>query len=615
MAASRIAQPRRRSLFSSPGSSWSAVSLGGALLDTLSDPPRPDAIRFRLNMELTRGGGEGAGGPMEVRPRQGFIPLWFNGIGVPAYWGKDVDLRIQQPSEALPRLELRLVNEFTRSDGVGRLWAFGVKRVGYEWGGTGAWVLNEPGLDWRALTMPSSWQGQGFDWAYGYEVPQIAQMHDKLIYVASGTKPFAIDMHTYALEKIPSLTEGQGGLDPVTEAKVCLAHKGMILLMNLRMGGVDCPTRVLWSDINRLYFGLQDLDGVAPVTGWQDLEYGDEIVAAGELHDQIVIYTRRAIWTMRFLPTTNSLWAWRKVYDDKSGRSGLPAYRFSLVSDGRFHYYVGYDGIYRFNPLMTQPERQAWIDAASGLMFKPDSKLRINPLARNSVIGAKVPTTDEIWLSWLSADAGGWTLCLNIPKQYADYMDVGWQALGGFRAFGRNEPIPIGVLYDDNTIKHIQAGFSRYVYEITPEERLRPLLGKQVGPSGYLVLAYGFVPGAGGVSRTRLTAVRAEMGRLSGDAIGLGLRTTSAARLIDPNRQLMRLAAPAPLQFRDWGVARVYATSNDQEILTWATQEEGVYIIWELTVGHPNDTSALSGGSISLGHLLFEIAPVGVTPY
>lgn len=600
--------------------SWTPVRVGTLPLDTQSFPARLDALRWKQNLETTVTG--------ELRSRSGFIPLFYNVYSQTEYARRNVDLRSQGN---VPRGRLTCLMHAISSSGTHYLFAAASPFQSGTTIANAAWLLNASNHTWTTIQLP----GSGYQWPTKTAPPQVALHKDRIIYTNNESPPFAIRLVDGVTEEIPSLVTDQYGLDPVSRARVVLAHKGMVILMNLRMGGADVPTRILWSDINRLYFGLQDLDDIAPVTGWQDLEYSDPILAAAELQDTIIIYTQNAIWTMRFAPGPNSVWAWRKVYHDPVSRRGLLYYPHSLVSDGRFHYYIGRDGIYRYSPYYSEPERVMPATLAAGMLFHPESKIRIDPTQPDLVIGGRIANTDEIWWSWKPAAEPHqkWTFAYNTALQTADYIDHGFSALASFVRYGLTETIPIGVSAVDNTIKHLNASQARYLYRVQkPSDPidLLPQASQEGGPSNmppaetpvypvahaYSVFLRGFVPGLTLMGRTRILSVRVDVGRLIGDPVGIGFRFASATRIPEliPERFTPGQAGP-DLTWVNGNILHAHTSMSLDSLLEAPQQLEGVYLIYELSIGHPEKTHALLNSQVSLGTVWFETIAVGYAPY
>ena len=78
------------------------------------------------------------------------------------------------------------------------------------------------------------------------------------------------------------------------KAKVVIQFNGYIILMNTFEEGERMSARVRWCDLN-LPKEWREAPGLADsLAGFQDLQYGDEILAAAPMLGALYIYTRRS---------------------------------------------------------------------------------------------------------------------------------------------------------------------------------------------------------------------------------------------------------------------------------------------------------------------------------
>lgn len=222
---------------------------------------------------------------------------------------------------------------------------------------------------------------------------------------------------------------------PATKAKLVTQFNGFIILMNTFEGGERMSARIRWSDLN-LPKEWQPAPGVeSSLAGFQDLQYGDEILAAAPMLGSLYIYTRRSIWKMFVASTGDDPFAFTKVYSEPKNQTGCLAFPNTLVSTGYEHYYMGRDGIYKFSPYIPNPQREDWLHRASGVIYeKADTKIDLNYC--ESPVAEYLPEAREIWFSWPSAGQAGvnnWTLIAQIEHKTADIMDAGFTALCNFR--------------------------------------------------------------------------------------------------------------------------------------------------------------------------------------
>lgn len=573
-----------------------------APLDTATNPPSLEALRLKINCQTNIHG--------ELQTRLGWIPLWSN---TPLANNQlfNCDLHQQQPEAE--RARVCAVRPFVRPNGQRVLYAF---LQPYPHQTTipqpGIWRFEPTTGQWTPVTLPG-----GLSWTIARDKPSVAQSGDTFVYTDNVGKPFAVDIATGNASIIPSLTEGAGSSDIVTRARVAISHRQMVILMNLTVGGVDQPTRILWSDINRLYFGYDDLDGIAPVTGWQDLEYGDRIVNAAELGDQIIIYTERAIWSMRFMPTQAGIWAFRKLYDDPAGRRGTLRYPNTLVNDGKYHYYVSTDGIYRFNHLMNEPERVRWIDAASSLMFRENCSLRIDRLRPNDLVAEKIAGTDEIWISWptVGSTDNTHTICLNTAAQTADYMESGFNCFGWWTSYDGSQTIPLGVTSSDNAIKHINVGYARKEY--TPSKPWKPIAqNDRPVNKPYNCVVRGYLP-TSPTTRTRLLGIRVQPGPVTRGPVNMVFHVGFSTNLFDLNDDLMTGTKPAGwtrTYFHQHTTVTLSNNTSPRELLHASLVLDGVFLYWQLEITGTSQPYMTDEHAV-IGWIGWELVTVGFSGY
>jgi hypothetical protein len=222
---------------------------------------------------------------------------------------------------------------------------------------------------------------------------------------------------------------------PSKKAKVVIQFNGYIILMNTFEEGERMSARVRWCDLN-LPKEWREAPGLADsLAGFQDLQYGDEILAAAPMLGALYIYTRRSIWKMFVAGTDEGVFGFTKVYSEPKNQTGCLAFPDTLVTTGGEHYYMGRDGIYKFSPYIPTPQREDWLHRASGVIYtKADTK--IDPDYCASPVAEYIPDAREIWFSWPSAGQSGvnnWTLVAQIEHKTADIVDAGFTALCNFR--------------------------------------------------------------------------------------------------------------------------------------------------------------------------------------
>ena len=253
----------------------------------------------------------------------------------------------------------------------------------------------------------------------------------------------------------------------VSAAAVIVQYNGFMIVMNVVQAGVRQGARIHWGDLN-----IPDGFNIAPASslaGFQDLEYGDDILNAAPLLGALYIFTRRSIWRMMPSGDSTSVFAFTKVYTEPKNQSGCLAFPNTLVSDGQDIRYMGRDGIYRYNPYIPAPVRDDWLHRADGLIYRQlptqiDGDYCLSPVAEY------MPTNREIWWSWPTIGTNGinnYALVSQVELKTAGVVDHGFTALVNFRrtpasAQKCNEVQDfLGVSGEDYCIKSIGGVFYR----------------------------------------------------------------------------------------------------------------------------------------------------------
>lgn len=226
----------------------------------------------------------------------------------------------------------------------------------------------------------------------------------------------------------------------VSAAKVIIEFQGIILVMNVKVGGVRKPTTIYWSDLNGpLTWNIAQHPAPETVLcGTQDLPYGDEILAAAPMLNSLYIYTRRSIWKCTVSSVQEKVFEFQRVYYEPKNQAGCLVYPFTLISTGSDHYYMSRESIYHYNPYMPKPECEDqdmdWLHRAAGAIFtKADT--RLSGIQCNAPYGEYVPTKKELWFSWPSGNKefNNWTLVAQVARKTADLRDVGFTVMCNFR--------------------------------------------------------------------------------------------------------------------------------------------------------------------------------------
>lgn len=293
-------------------------------------------------------------------------------------------------------------------------------------------------------------------------------------------------------------TLGTGTAQPVdylknitlmTAAKVIVEFQGFILLMNTVEGGKRFLSRIRWSDLNdgTIWGTTGHTDSIA---GFQDLDYGDEILAAAPLLGGLYVFTRRAIWRLAVTgigdPSSTQAFSFQRVYYEPKNQTGCLVYPNTLVSTGTNLYYLGRDALYHYNPYLAEPSRgdpklgDDFTHKLDGAIFvKTDT--RINPTDCDAPVAEYRPADKTYIVSWANAIGNGhisvngsnqvvtinnWTMEFQLEQQTGGLFDVGWTMLVNYR----RTPVPtlcnetqylLGASNRDWCWKEIGVNFSR----------------------------------------------------------------------------------------------------------------------------------------------------------
>lgn len=402
------------------GSPWTTLSIHPVTgqLDTRSRPAdlTPGSFRWKQNYMVT------VDGKMCRRDGWGrtFSDMLYDNDGVlltvPNHPGTGVYYHNHDHHhQGATREPITLLFESTDSSGVRRLFDGTQSRISLLNADTGYWTDFVTGKG-----------GSGSRW-------KAAELQDVIIFTNNVDDVQAYNIGTQSVATIPDLVNTL----KVRQAKVVIQYSGFIFLMNLFQndGSPGAPyrkSRVRWSDLNLPL----DYDPGKPnsLAGFQDLDYGDEILAAGVLLGALYIFTRRAIWRCNPSAVSTSTFAFQKVYSEPENQTGCLTYPNTLISDGQNFYYLSKDAIYRYNPYITAPERPDWLYKAAGVIFrKADTAL--SGILCDTPVAIYHPATKEYWVSWPSGSNlnNNWTLVSQLEQQTADVVDAGFITFKNFR--------------------------------------------------------------------------------------------------------------------------------------------------------------------------------------
>jgi hypothetical protein len=394
----------------------SLTPLTGSLTARYDPTEAPDgSFNYKLNLAVSQNG--------RLTRQAGFQKLLAgNGVGSPpAYVNWDLHDR------GLPtRNPITYLQEITQSTGARYLFAGDQNDV---------WVLNEPAGTWTRITATLSLGSPGARW-------KADVLQDTVVFTNDENPPLSYALTGGTPAQIPTLTNGSPTGMGVTQAKVVVQFNGVMLLMNLVQDGGNQPQRIIYSDLNAPTSWLSALNGgpSTSIAGFQDLDYGEQILAAAELQGSLMIYTNRAIWRcyVSVNATANTIFAFQKVYSEPINQNGCLAFPNSLISTGDAHYYASRDSFYTYNPYLLAPDDPEWLRQATGVIYTQQAT-QVDGSQCESMVAQFVPATNQILVSWptLSVTNPGLnSVSMSLNTKYL----TGYQIDAGFSAFTSFKP-------------------------------------------------------------------------------------------------------------------------------------------------------------------------------
>lgn len=253
----------------------------------------------------------------------------------------------------------------------------------------------------------------------------------------------------------------------VTTGLVVVEFNGCLFLMNLTEAGQQISSRVRWSDLNN---PLTWITGPNSIADFQDLDYGEAILAAAPMAGSLYIFTTRGIWRA-FVSGSTKAFGFVKVYSEPLNQAKCIFFPNTLVSNGNEVWYGAIDGIYRFDPYIPEPERTEWLYRGMTTMFN-DETYAGDPNFCQSVVAGIHPIEKEIYISWPELNgtipgAPTKTIVWDYKYKSVDVMDFGFSCFGNYRP----NPLPnqacasaqlfIGAACNDFSLKEVGVTFSR----------------------------------------------------------------------------------------------------------------------------------------------------------
>lgn len=413
----------------------------------------------------------------------------------------------------------------------------------------------------------------------------------------------------------------------LTKARVAVAYNGLMLLMNVVENGVTLTNRVRYSDLNLPKSWAPGVDSVA---NFQDLDPGEEILAAAELNGNLIIYTTKSIWKcfVSVDAAANTSLAFQRIYTEPKNRAACLVYPDSLVSTGDAHYFGSRESYYTYNQYLPAPEAPEWLRQATGLIYS-DKTRKADPQCCNAMVAEFKPLTNEIWISWPSAGRGcvnNQSMVLSTKFLTGYYMDTGFTALSSYipnptgTADCNTVQLLVGASVVDYALKQVGGVlFREQVSQIPSLIDPTPPLAENISnpvwtPQGFTSILRGVVPVAlFDVPKVIRKVILGQYTAPQDVPCIAKLRIGSANQYTDPNNFScgivwhkitpdVTLKCPESLTPTQLGDENLIPSQN----LHWDSFEEGRYLFFEITVTNPDGTPAI-GGDVHAFSLAFEV--------
>jgi hypothetical protein len=561
---------------------WTTVSLHAPTgpLDTRSRPAdlTAGAYRWKTNFEVTSDG--------KLCRRGGFDRFYSDKTG------GNYDHHFQSNT----REPIIFLQETTGSDGTRRLFDGTQSRLSWLNESTGTWTdiltgLGAPGSRWKMDIMQD------------------------IAVISNGVDA----VYQHALGSGSASTIGALIGFGVSAAKVVIQFEGFMFLMNTIQSGARHATRVRWSDLNLPL--VWDDGSATSLAGFQDLDYGDEILAAAPLYGALYIFTRRAIWRTFITAASTPAVNFTKVYFEPQNQKGCLVYPNTLCTDGQNFYYASREAFYRYSPFLPAPERgdergSAWGDwlyKATGVIFrKADTLLTGNDCA--SPLAVYKPVTNEIFISWPALDnpVNNWTLAVQAQQQTGDVIDHGFTAMVNYRRTpveGKCEEAQdlLGVSGQDWAIKSLGGVFVRE-FLVLPDPTDPSVDVPADNPiyvaEGYNSILRGMVP-LGLTDRLkhiRNIVIDADVSQQDVPAV-IQLRIGNSRKLQDPNdtEDFCSVSwsnlGTRPLACPDKQKISALQAKGQRpdDIISWTTYQTGIFLYFEITIQAADGGLAIGG--------------------
>lgn len=312
------------------------------------------------------------------------------------------------------RLPITYLYEATSTDGIRRLLRGDRTSVAVLSESTGDWTTVARGFGGSSLNSQIIWKS--------------AQVGNTMVFTNGFDKP-----QKYTIGAIPAVC-GDSSFTEITDlntlqvdsAGVAASFSGCVFLMDVTQNGTRFPSRVRWSGVNKPTVWVPGIDTVA---NYQDLPYGETVLAAVELQQNLVIFTDKSIYRCYI---SGASFGFTRVYTEPLNRDKCLVYPQTLVSDGNNLWWLGRDGFYRWNIYDSEPEATDWLWRSANLVLQT-----LDTGCCNGPVGCYYPNRKSILWSWPKIDSGCLnyrTIRANLKIGTCDIIDHGFTAFANFRS-------------------------------------------------------------------------------------------------------------------------------------------------------------------------------------
>lgn len=587
------------------------------LLDTRSHPPdlQGGVWRYKLNMAINSSG--------KLCRRPGHARLSLGAAS--GNWDHHRRGGVRKP--------ITFLYENSSPEGVRQLFDGSDSKLSYLDNSTGEWtdIFNSFGGRWSAGSLRDQ-----IVFTNNVDVPQVYTLGNPTTTDSSCTT-----------------TQAYQVMNNITRAKIAMQYSGVILLMNLEAeddagtGVVRYASRILWSNYNDADDFTNDGNpNTEDVSGYQDLDYGEEILNAVELGGVIWIFTDRAIWKMfvNAADSTKPVFGFTRWYSEPKNRTACLAYENALVSTGKELIWLSRQTIQWCNQYSVTPTAPEWLHRASGLVFEGDD--RIDSAYCTSPVGDFVPDADgrskEVWFSYPTITAAEGSEGINsktivfsldtdsvtAPYQTADYVDHGYTAFGRFSKNISSEetcklaPVFIGASGTDYCLKSIGDVFYREMVSLIDGDPIEDIPDDEVVAVqvGYHSIVRALCPFGYPTRDKVVRELTLDHETTGDDALVLRLRIGNSPGVQDPNEEGNKCRVlwhdiedqPLACPYVDDPDTMLEENTrpDDADMTAWPMEEIGRMLYFEIKITNDDGTAPI-GGDTAWASLNWDVKVLG----